>query len=107
MENRIKKGIICSQVIYDQLIEPGELPKNYPIKAGDVAIFEVLEIGKHTQIQTAERNMTLAIGDQIMGAFGARYATNQFEGYVPESLIDEYHMLGGGGVIGVLESSHA
>lgn len=107
MENRIKKGIICSQVIYDQLIEPSKLPKNHPIKAGDVAIFEVTEIGKHTQIQAAERNMTLAIGDQIMGAFGARYATNQFEGYVPESLTDEYHMLGGGGVIGILESSHA
>lgn len=107
METRIKKGIICAQVTYDQLIEPSELPINYPVKAGDVAIFEVTEIGKHTQIQTAGRNMTLAVGDRIMGAFGARYATNQFEGYVPENIQDEYHMLGGGGVIGILESSHA
>jgi hypothetical protein len=107
MENRIKTGIICSKITYDQLIEPQELPANYPIKAGDVAIFEVLELGKHTQIQTAGRNMTLAVGDLIMGAFGARYATNQFEGYVPESIQDEYHILGGGGVIGVLESSHS
>lgn len=107
MENRIKKGIICAEVIYDQLIEPNELPLNHPIKAGDVAIFEVTEIGKHTQIQTAGRNMTLAVGDRIMGAFGARYATNQFEGYVPENLKEEYHMLGGGGVIGILESSHS
>lgn len=107
MENRIKKGIICAQVIFDQVIEPNELPRNYPIQAGDVAIFEVTEIGKHTQIQSVGRNMTLTVGDRIMGAFGARYATNQFEGYVPESLQEEYHMLGGGGVIGILESSHA
>lgn len=107
MENRIKKGIICAQVVYDRLIEPCELPTNYPIKAGDVAVFEVLELGKHTQIQSAGRNLTLAIGDKIMGAFGARYATNQFEGYVPSGQTEEYHMLGGGGVIGVLESSHS
>jgi hypothetical protein len=107
MENRIKKGIICAQVVYDQLIEPKELLSEYPIKAGDVAIFEVTEIGKHTQIQAASRNMTLAIGDHIMGAFGDRYATNQFEGYVPKKLQIEYHMLGGGGVVGVLESLHS
>lgn len=107
MENRIKKGLICAQVTYDQLIEPNQLPINHPIKAGDVAIFEVIEIGKHTQIQSAGRNLALTVGDRIMGAFGARYATNQFEGYVPESLQDEYHLLGGGGVIGVLQSTHS
>ncbi len=106
MENRIKKGIICSQVNFEQFITPEQLPIGFTISAGDVAIFEVLQIGKHTQIQTAGRNMTLAIGDRIMGAFGARYATNQFEGYVPDTLSEEYHMLGGGGVIGILESSH-
>lgn len=107
MDNRIKKGIVCAEVIYDQLIDPNGLAKNYPIQAGDVAIFEVTEMGKHTHIQSAGRNLALAVGDRIMGAFGARYATNQLEGYVPESLTDEYHMLGGGGVIGILESSHA
>lgn len=107
METRIKKRIICATVNHSSLIIPNELPSNFPIKAGDVAIFEVIELGKHTQIQTAGRNMTLAIGDHIMGAFGARYATNQFEGYVPDTIQPEYHILGGGGVIGILESSHS
>ncbi len=107
MKNRIKKGIICDQVNYHHLISPEELSSNHAIQAGDVALFEVIELGKHTQIQTSGRNMALLPGDQILGAFGARYATNQFEGYVPDRLLDEYHMLGGGGVIGILESAHS
>lgn len=107
MENRIKKGMICSQVTPVQFIAQNQLSHAYKIKAGDVAIFEVIELGKHTQIQSVGRNLTLTPGDQIMGAFGARYATNQFEGYVPETFQDEYHILGGGGVIGILASSHS
>ncbi|RIW14527.1 DUF1611 domain-containing protein [Algoriphagus lacus] len=107
MENRIKKGILCDQIKPNHLIPQTELSPNHAIQAGDIALFEVTEIGKHTQIQTAGRNMTLAIGDLIMGAFGARYATNQFEGYVPEHPQEEYHMLGGGGIIGILESAHS
>jgi hypothetical protein len=107
MEKRIKKGMTCATVTFDHLIGQHELPTNEPFKAGDVALFEVIEIGKHTQIQSLGRNLTIAPGDQILGVFGARYATNQFEGYVPETLLEEYHILGGGGVIGIVESSHA
>lgn len=107
MENRIKKGIICDRINPNHFIPQSELSPIHAIQAGDVAIFEVIEIRKHTQIQTAGRNMTLAVGDLIMGAFGARYATNQFEGYVPKHPLEEYHMLGGGGVIGILESAHS
>ncbi len=107
MENRIKKGMVCAKITPKHLIQPSSLPANFQIHAGDVAIFEVLELGKHTQIQSAGRNLALVPGDLIMGVFGARYATNQFEGYVPDTIQEEYHMLGGGGVIGILASSHA
>jgi hypothetical protein len=107
MEKRIKKGMTCATVTFDRLISQEKLPVNQPFKAGDVALFEVIEIGKHTQIQSLGRNLTITPGDKIMGVFGARYATNQFEGYVPETLLEEYHMLGGGGVMGIVESSHA
>ena len=107
MENRIKKGMTCATVAFDHLISQDQLPQNEPFKAGDVALFEVLEIGKHTQIQSLGRNLTITVGDRVMGVFGARYATNQFEGYVPDSIQEEYHILGGGGVMGIVESSHA
>ena len=53
------------------------------------------------------RNVKLVPGDYIMAAFGTRYATEQFEGYVPENVLDEYHVLGAGGTVGVLHSMHA
>ncbi|WP_187174115.1 DUF1611 domain-containing protein [Algoriphagus sp. AK58] len=107
MKNRIKKGMTCAQVSMDYFIPTHELPEDLRLSAGDVALFEVTHLGKHTQIQSAGRNLTLALGDQIMAVFGARYATNQFEGYVPETLQEHYHILGGGGVVGILESSHS
>lgn len=42
-----------------------------------------------------------------MGVFGHRYATCQFEGYVPTDSLEQYHILGQGGVIGIVKSSHA
>ena len=41
-----------------------------------------------------------------MAAFGTRYATAQFEGYVPGHVNQELHILGAGGTIGVIESMH-
>ncbi|MFL0684867.1 MAG: hypothetical protein ACJLTB_16905 [Algoriphagus aquaeductus] len=107
MEKRIKKGMTCASVTFDQLISQENLAQNKPFKAGDVAIFEVLEIGKHAQIQSIGRNLTITPGDRIMGVFGARYATSQFEGYVPQTLQEEYHLLGGGGVVGIVASTHS
>ncbi|MDF2159280.1 hypothetical protein [Algoriphagus sp. CAU 1675] len=107
MKTRIKIGMICHGIHPESLLEQNQIPADYCFKAGDIGLFEVLEIGKHSMIQTAGRNMTLVKGDLIMGAFGNRYATNQFEGYVPESLQEEYHMLGGGGVIGVVKTMHS
>jgi hypothetical protein len=46
------------------------------------------------------------VGDQIMAAFGHRYATAQFEGYVPEKNQMEFHILGAGGVIGEVKSTN-
>ncbi len=106
MEKRIKKSFICSPV------------KNYKIntvktatylpEAGDVAVFEVLETGKHEQMQGDKiRNVKIFPGDLIMAAFGTRYATEQFEGYLPETFMNEYHILGAGGTVGILHSMHS
>jgi hypothetical protein len=106
MEKRIKKTYICSGI------------KNYSVDykkslthlpaAGDVAIFEVLSIGKHAQVQGDQlRNVKIIPGDLMMAAFGTRYATEQFEGYLPTEICEEYHILGAGGTVGILHSMHA
>jgi hypothetical protein len=42
-----------------------------------------------------------------MAAFGTRYATEQFEGYVPTQTMSEYHILGAGGTVGIIHSMHS
>lgn len=106
MNSRIKIGMVCQGIRPLELIAANELSENFTLKAGDVGLFVVTEIGKNQMIQTISRNVTLIPGDLIMGVFGNRYATNQFEGYVPDHIQNEYHMLGGAGVIGTVQSMH-
>lgn len=106
MKSRIKKGIICREVREYNINRLNN--RTYQPKAGDVAIFRVLKIGKHKAIQgDTGKNYYLFPGDLIMATFGNRYASNQFEGYVPEGYQEEYHMLGQGGVVGKVSSMHA
>ncbi len=105
MDFRIKKSIIC-QNIGDYTVNE-VLSNNYIPKAGDVGIFRVKEIGKHTRIQGSDRrNHHLYPNDCILAAFGTRYASSQIEGYLPTQIHDEYHILGQGGVVGVMKSIH-
>lgn len=105
MKKRIKKSYICRNV-EEYRIEETLAAVQIP-KVGDIAIFEVLSIGKHKAMQGDEkRNVNIYSGDYIMAAFGTRYATEQFEGYVPTQIMNEYHILGAGGTIGVIHSMH-
>jgi len=101
----IKKGIICKNV-KEQKIRI-DINKKYIPEAGDAAVFKVMQLGKHTRIQTENgRNTFILPDDLIMGTFGNRYATGQIEGYVPNSYLESYDILGQGGVIGEAKSWH-
>ncbi len=103
---KIKKTIICKGI--SEYTINKKINKVYVPKAGDVAIFKVLELGKHTSLQGENgNNLYIFPGDYVMAAFGNRYATDQFEGYVPKEYHKEYQVLGKGGAIGVLASMHA
>lgn len=105
MEKRIKKTFVCKGVKHYTLDYKKAL--THQPAAGDVAVFEVLTIGKHTQVQGEQvRNVKILPGDFIMAAFGTRYATEQFEGYLPTEITNEYHILGAGGTVGILHSMH-
>lgn len=101
----VKKTYICKDITEYSIMK--ELPENYLPKAGDVAVFEILKLGKHKNVQSeSRRNMTIIPGDLMMATFGNRYATAQFEGYVPENLNGELHILGAGGIVGQVHSTH-
>lgn len=108
MQVAIKKSIICKDIDLQQYTINEKKTHYYIPVAGDVAVFKVVSIGKHKQIQSdSKRNVLILPGDLILAAFGTRYATSQFEGYLPSSCRSEFHILGAGGTIGVIESMHA
>jgi hypothetical protein len=105
MLTKIKKTIICKDVVDFNINK--SIIATYTPKKGDVGIFEVLTLGKHYTIQSdSKRIMTIIEGDIIMAAFANRYATEQFEGYVPSEPTEFLDILGAGGAIGVLKSKH-
>jgi hypothetical protein len=106
MTNRIKKTIICKEI--ENYTINSSFNSTYTPKDGDVAIFEVLMLGKHTTVQSdSKRIVSIFEGDTIMAAFANRYATSQFEGYVPEQPTEVVDILGAGGAIGIVKSKNA
>lgn len=106
MNKRIKCSISCSEINYTSI--DGTINHVYIPQFGDVALFEVMEIGKHKTIQSeTKRNVTILQGDLILAAFANRYATSQFEGYVPDQPTEILDILGAGGAIGLVHSKNA
>lgn len=102
---KIKKTIVARDI--DKYTLDNSKNKSYNPVAGDVAIFEIIEPGKHVTVQSdSKRNVAIFPGDLIMAAFADRYATSQFEGYVPTEPQDVYHILGAGGAIGIVKSKN-
>lgn len=103
---RIKRTIVCKAVDGYELNTT--LNNKYIPKSGDIGLFIVESLGKHKSIQSdSGRNVAILKGDIIMAAFGNRYATSQFEGYVPEAPTTVLDILGAGGVVGILKSKNA
>ncbi len=76
-------------------------------RIGDLVVADVLSIGKHTTIETRDGvTSSLFPGDRIVGVFGNRYATDQYEGYVPAQPVEECDLLSVGGVCGLVASRH-
>jgi hypothetical protein len=83
------------------------LPHAHRPRIGQLVVAEVLKIGKHTAIEDRS-GLTVRIfpGDRIVGAFGNRYATDQYEGYIPRRASRRCDLLSVGGVCGSVASRH-
>lgn len=67
-------------------------------KPGDLVLARVTALGQHQKLESpAGRRAKLYIGDEIIVAYGARYAPDQFESVVPDDLA-ECDLVAGGGV---------
>jgi len=66
---------------------------------GDVVLAEVVWIGQHRRLESpASRRATMYVGDEIVVAYGNRYAPDQFEAEVPDDLA-ETNLVAAGGVV--------
>lgn len=67
-------------------------------RAGDVVLARVLEIGAHENLELpTSRKAKLFVGDEVILAYGNRYAPDQFEAYVPDDL-GPCDLAAGGGI---------
>jgi hypothetical protein len=75
-------------------------------RLGDLVVARVVGLGAHDRLEnTHGRRVRLYSGDVVVGAFGNRYATDYYEGYLPVGTTA--HLLTAGGVVGWVVSAHA
>lgn len=73
---------------------------------GDVVLARVLELGQHLKLESpVSRRQTLFPGDEVLVAYGHRYAPDQFEADVPEDL-GPVQLVAAGGVAGRVTAQH-
>lgn len=102
----IKYGFASRAVPLTRMVEV--VPMSRAPRIGDMVLAEILSIGKNKTLEVRSGvTMYLFEGDRIVGTFGHRYATDQYEGYVPEQPVEECDLLSVGGVCGKVVSRHA
>jgi hypothetical protein len=75
--------------------------------AGDLLLAEVVRIGHHTRLEAPTgRRRQLYLGDEIILAYGSRYASDQFDAVVPATL-GECDLVAAGGLAGRVVRRHS
>lgn len=75
--------------------------------AGDIVLARVVALGQHKRLESYNsRRRNLFVGDEIVVAYGDRYAPDQFLADVPDSL-DFTNLVAAGGMAGHVASKHA
>ena len=78
--------------------------KSAPV-VGDLVFGEVSELGHHRLIESESGRLhTLNVGTRVIFVFGNRYAPDQYEGIVPDSLQEFVELFSQGGVIGEVKT---
>ena len=74
-------------------------------RPGDVVLAQVTRLGQHPRLESpVSRRAQMYVGDEIVVAYGHRYAPDQFEAQVPDTLRPA-HLVAAGGVVGVVTAA--
>lgn len=75
-------------------------------EAGDLVLARVTNVGQHYRIEQADGRMaTLFVDDEIIVAYGNRYAPDQFEAEIPRDLAP-CNLVAGGGIASSVITAH-
>lgn len=75
-------------------------------RAGDLVLARVQRVGKHAALElTDSRRATMFVGDEVLVAYAARYAPDQFLAEVPASM-GPCHLAASGGVAASVTARH-
>ncbi len=75
-------------------------------RAGDLVLARVERVGKHAALELSNsRRATMFVGDEVLVAYAARYAPDQFLAEVPANL-GPCHLAASGGVAATVTSRH-
>ena len=105
-EPTVKRGFATRAVPLEEMAGIAPAPGAAP-RLGDLMLAEVISVGKNKTLENCDgRTMYLFPGDRVVGAFGNRYATDQYEGYVPQEPVGVCDMLSVGCLMGEVASRH-
>lgn len=77
------------------------------VRAGDLVLCEILQVGQHKNIQLADRRVSESYpGDLVVLALGDRYAPDQFHATAVLAG-DTAELVAGGGIVGRVDEAHA
>lgn len=84
-----------------------QLDRKTSPQAGDLLLARVISIGHHTRLESPQgRRQQMYPGDEIVVAYGNRYAPDQFEALVPADQSD-CDLVAGGGIAASMQAKHA
>ena len=102
--NNVKKAFSTRRVIDSDAtcLITGE----YRPQPGDLVLATVKSLGQHTGVQLRNgRRAQIYVGDEILVAYGSRYAPDQFEAWIPEDLGD-CNLAAAGGLASQVVNAH-
>ena len=105
--DRLKHAKTSYSIRRVKLAEATRLITDQRPEAGDLVLARVTRLGQHQHLESSTgRRVRLWPGDEIVVAFGARYAPDQYEASVPPDLAP-CHLVAAGGIAAIVQSRHA
>lgn len=101
----VKRAYTTRHVPLESMAGLLEDPQTVP-RAGDLVLARVQRVGKHASLELAHsRRATMFVGDEVLVAYAARYAPDQFLAEVPANL-GPCHLAASGGVAASVTARH-